>query len=122
MRDAADYRWTILQRQINESDCEQIEWHPGALFQHVAFIVTNRPMDPASGWCAADNQRGTAEQYIKEGKDAFHWARQLSGLIRPVPVACATADAAWGKKRLSNWQIQAIFAAAYTQLGKRCIK
>jgi len=52
----------------------KIEWHPGELFPKVGFIVTNMPMDP--DWVVRFyNQRGTAEQHIKEGKYAFHWTR-----------------------------------------------
>jgi hypothetical protein len=52
----------------------KIEWHPGELFPRVGFIVTNLPMEP--DWVVRFyNQRGTAEQHIKEGKHAFHWTR-----------------------------------------------
>ena len=52
----------------------KIEWHPGELFPKVGFIVTNMPMDP--DWVVRFyNQRGTAEQHIKEGKYAFRWTR-----------------------------------------------
>lgn len=52
----------------------KIEWHPGELFPRVGFIVTNMPMDP--DWVVRFyNQRGTAEQHIKEGKYAFRWTR-----------------------------------------------
>lgn len=52
----------------------KIEWHPGELFPKVGFIVTNLPMEP--DWVVRFyNQRGTAEQHIKEGKHAFHWTR-----------------------------------------------
>jgi hypothetical protein len=52
----------------------KIEWHPGELFPRVGFIVTNLPMDP--DWVVRFyNQRGTAEQHIKEGKYAFRWTR-----------------------------------------------
>ena len=45
----------------------KIEWHPGELFPRVGFIVTNLPMEP--DWVVRFyNQRGTAEQHIKEGK------------------------------------------------------
>jgi hypothetical protein len=52
----------------------KIEWHPGELFPKVGFIVTNLPMEPD---CLVRfyNQRGTAEQHIKEGKYAFRWTR-----------------------------------------------
>jgi hypothetical protein len=47
---------------------------PGELFPKVGFIVTNLPMDP--DWVVRFyNQRGTAEQQIKEGNYAFHWTR-----------------------------------------------
>jgi hypothetical protein len=52
----------------------KIEWHPGELFPKVGFIVTNMPMDP--DWVVSFyNQRGTAEQHIKEGKYAIRWTR-----------------------------------------------
>ena len=52
----------------------KIEWHPGELFPRMGFIVTNLPMEPD---CVAQfyNQRGTAEQHIKESKHAFRWTR-----------------------------------------------
>jgi hypothetical protein len=51
-----------------------IEWHPDELFARVGFIVTNMPMDP--DWVVRFyNQRGTAEQHIKEGKYAIRWTR-----------------------------------------------
>lgn len=48
----------------------KVEWHRGEMFPRVGFIVTN-----LNGW-AGDvfqfyNQRGTAEQWIKEGKYAL---------------------------------------------------
>jgi hypothetical protein len=52
----------------------KVEWHQGELFPRVGFIVTNM-----RAW-AGDviwfyNQRGTAEQWIKEGKNAVKWAK-----------------------------------------------
>ncbi len=42
----------------------------GELFPRVGFIVTNLPMEP--DWVVRFyNQRGTAEQHIKEGKSPF---------------------------------------------------
>jgi hypothetical protein len=40
----------------------------------VGFIVTN-PARPADRVVAFYNQRGTCEQYIKEGKNAIKWTR-----------------------------------------------
>jgi hypothetical protein len=43
------------------------EWHQGELFPRVGFIVTNVGY-PVSGIVNFYNGRGTAEQWIKEGK------------------------------------------------------
>ena len=52
----------------------KVEWHPGELYPRVGFIVTNMTR-PAERVVAFYNQRGTAEQYIKEGKNAVTWTR-----------------------------------------------
>jgi hypothetical protein len=52
----------------------KIEWHPGELYPRVGFIVTNLAR-PAERVVAFYNQRGTAEQCIKEGKGAIKWTR-----------------------------------------------
>jgi hypothetical protein len=52
----------------------KVEWHPGELYPRVGFIVTNLPRS-AEGIVAFYNQRGTCEQYIKEGKNAIKWTR-----------------------------------------------
>lgn len=51
----------------------KIQWHPGELFPRVGFIVTNLPMEPKV--VRFDNQHGTADQHIKDGKYAFRWTR-----------------------------------------------
>jgi hypothetical protein len=51
-----------------------VEWHPGELYRRVGFIVTNLAR-PAERVVAFYNQRGTAEQRIKEGKGAIKWTR-----------------------------------------------
>jgi hypothetical protein len=52
----------------------KVEHHLGELFPRVGFIVTT-----LTGTSRAVvhfyNQRGTAEQWIKEGKEATHWTR-----------------------------------------------
>jgi hypothetical protein len=52
----------------------KVEWHPGELTPRVGFIVSNltRPANRIVAFC---NQRGTAEQWIKEGKNAVKWTR-----------------------------------------------
>jgi Transposase DDE domain group 1 len=52
----------------------KVEWHPGELYPRVGFIVTNLAR-PAERVVAFYNQRGTAEQWIKEGKGAMKWTR-----------------------------------------------
>ena len=52
----------------------KVEWHPGELYPRVGFIVTNLPRS-AERVVAFYNQRGTCEQYIKEGKGAIKWTR-----------------------------------------------
>ena len=52
----------------------KVEWHPGELYPRVGFIVTNMTR-PAERVVMFYNQRGTAEQWIKEGKNAVTWTR-----------------------------------------------
>ena len=51
-----------------------VECHPGDLLPRVGFIVTNLGRR-AEQVVAFYNQRGTAEQWIKEGKNAINWTR-----------------------------------------------
>jgi hypothetical protein len=52
----------------------KVEWHRGELFPRVGFVVTNMPAPP-EGVVHFYNGRGTAEQWIKEGKYALNWTR-----------------------------------------------
>src|ERR671912_2089665 len=52
----------------------KVEWHPGELYRRVGFVVTNLSQ-PAERVVAFYNGRGTAEQWIKEGKSAVRWTR-----------------------------------------------
>ena len=52
----------------------KIEWHKGELFPRVGFIVTNLRRS-AYRVVKFYNGRGTAEQWIKEGKNAVKWTR-----------------------------------------------
>ena len=53
----------------------KVEWHAGDLYPRVGFIVTNLMWYPAERVMNFYNQRGTAEQWIKEGKYAVKWTR-----------------------------------------------
>jgi len=52
----------------------KVQWHQGELFPRVGFIVTNLGGSEVKV-THFYNQRGTAEQWIKEGKYAVRWAR-----------------------------------------------
>jgi hypothetical protein len=52
----------------------KVEWHAVELYPRVGFIVTNLAR-PGERVVAFYNQRGTAEQWIKEGKGAIKWTR-----------------------------------------------
>jgi len=52
----------------------KVEHHLGELFRRVGFIVTTLT-GTKRAVVRFYNQRGTAEQWIKEGKEATHWTR-----------------------------------------------
>ncbi len=52
----------------------KVEWHCGELFPRAGFVVTNMRAW-AGNVIRFYNQRGTAEQWIKEGKYALKWTR-----------------------------------------------
>jgi hypothetical protein len=52
----------------------KVEWHQGELFPRVGVIVTNLG-GGAKPVVDFYNRRGTAEQWIKEGKYAVRWTR-----------------------------------------------
>jgi len=52
----------------------KVEWHSGELFPRVGFVVTTLTV-PDERVFEFYNRRGTAEQYIKEGKYALKWTR-----------------------------------------------
>ena len=52
----------------------KVEWRPDELYPRVGFIVTNLSR-PAERVVAFYNGRGTAEQWIKKGKNAAKWTR-----------------------------------------------
>jgi hypothetical protein len=52
----------------------KVEWHAGELFPRVGFIVTNLK-GRSQKVVRFYNRRGTAEQWIKEGKNAVKWTK-----------------------------------------------
>ena len=61
--------WTTPRRVV-----AKVEHHVGELFPRVGVIVTNLPLQHRAV-VRFYNKRGTAEQWIKEGKQAAHWTR-----------------------------------------------
>ena len=61
--------WDIPRRVV-----AKVEWRQGELFPRVGFVVTNLNLPPA-GVTHYYNGRGTAEQWIKEGKYVLNWTR-----------------------------------------------
>ena len=61
--------WTQARRVV-----AKVEWHQGELYPRVGFVVTNLSRPPARV-VKFYNGRGTAEQWIKEGKNAIRWTR-----------------------------------------------
>jgi hypothetical protein len=61
--------WTTSHRVV-----AKVEWHLGELYPRVGFIVTNLARPPERV-VAFYNRRGTAEHWIKEGKNALVWTR-----------------------------------------------
>jgi hypothetical protein len=59
----------------------KVEWHPSELYPRVGFLVTNL-CRPPERVVAFYNQRGTAEQWIKEGKNAVRWTRLSCQLLK----------------------------------------
>ncbi len=61
--------WTRARRVV-----AKVEWHQGELYPRVGFIMTNLTR-PNARVVKFYNGRGTAEQWIKEGKNAIRWTR-----------------------------------------------
>ena len=59
----------------------KVEWHQGELSPRVGFLVTNLKR-PAERVVKFYNGRGTAEQWIREGKAALRWTRLSCRVFR----------------------------------------
>ena len=88
----------------------KVELHPGELYPRVGFVVTNMSR-PAERVVAFYNKRGTAEQWIKEGKGAIKWTRLscrtfaanacVSSFMRSLTTS-ATSCARWRRRSRSR--------------------
>jgi Transposase DDE domain group 1 len=70
----ASFRYLAQSWSRSRRVVAKVEWYPGELLPRVGFIVTNLRR-PARKVVAFYNGRGTAEQWIKEGKHAIKWTR-----------------------------------------------
>ena len=59
---------------VEKNGLDKVESHQGELFPRIGFIVTNLSY-PTIRIVRFYNGRGTAEQWIKEGKYALNWTR-----------------------------------------------
>ena len=92
--------WSTKRRVV-----AKVEWHPGELCPRIGYIVTNMAR-PAERVVAFYNQRGTAEQHIREGKNAVKWTRLPAGRSEQ----CGAAPAA--RPRLQPGQLHAHLGTA----------
>ncbi len=70
----ASFRYQAQSWSRSRRVVAKVEWHPGELYPRVGFLVTNL-CRPPERVVAFYNQRGTAERWIKEGKNAAKWTR-----------------------------------------------
>ena len=83
----------------------KVEFHFGKLFPRVGFIVTNLET-PSQSMVRFYNKRGTAEQWIKEGKQAVKMTRLSCHRFRSNQVRLASA--CWP----TTWQFVAVVGVA----------
>jgi hypothetical protein len=101
----------------------KVEFHAGELFPRVGFIVTNREM-PSRAVVRFYKKRGTAEQWIREGKQAVKMTRLSCHRFRSNEVRLAPSLLAYNlgnlwrrlvlPQRIENWSL--------TSLQQRLVK
>ena len=69
-----DFSYQAQSWSVPRRVAAKVEWYQGELFSRVGFVVTNLSY-PTKGIVSFYNGRGTAEQWIKEGKYALNWTR-----------------------------------------------
>jgi hypothetical protein len=101
----------------------KVEFHAGELFPRIGFIVTNL-QTPSRAVVRFYNKRGTAEQWIKEGKQAVKMTRLSCHRFRSNQVRLALSLLAYNlgnfwrrlalPRRIENWSL--------TSLQQRLVK
>src|SRR5262249_31874496 len=110
--------WTTARRVVAKG-----EQHAGELFPRFGFIVTNMAL-PSRSVGRFYNKRRTAEQWIKEGKQAAHWTRLSCHRFRANEVRLQLSVLAYNlgnlwrrlvlPKRIDSWSL--------TSLQQRLVK
>ena len=72
------FRYRAEKWKVDRRVVARIKWIDGELFPRVHFFVTNMKRR-GSRVAKFHDKRGTAEQYIKEGKNAVKWTRLSCG-------------------------------------------
>ena len=110
--------WKTARRMV-----AKVEHHPGELFPRVGFIVTNLTL-PSRAVLRFYNKRGTAEQWIKEGKQAVKMTRLSCHRFRSnevrlwLTIIAYNLGNPWRRlvlpRRIGNWSL--------TSLQQRLVK
>ena len=110
--------WKMARRIV-----AKVEFHVGELFPRVGFIVTNLSL-PSRAVVRFYNKRGTAEQWIKEGKQATHWTRLSCHRFRANEARLQLSLLAYNLGNLWRWQVlpKRIDAWLLTSLQQRLLK
>jgi hypothetical protein len=95
----------------------KVELHPGELFGRPGFLVTNMTL-PSRAVVRFYNKRGTAEQWIKEGKQATNWTRLSCHRFRANEVRLQLAVLAYNlgnlwrrlglPRRIKSWSLTSL--------------
>ncbi len=108
----------------------KVEHHPGELFPRVGFIVTNLTL-PSRAVVRFYNKRGTAEQWIKEGKQAVKMTRLSCHRFRSnevrlwLTIIAYSLGNLWRRlvvpQRIGNWSLTSL-QQRLVKTGGRLIK
>src|SRR3974390_994936 len=108
----------------------KVEFHFGELFPRVGFIVTNLEM-PSRAVVRFYNKRGTAEQWIKEGKQGVKMTRLSCHRFRSHEVRLALSLLAYNlgnlwrrlalPQRIENWSLTSV-QQRLVKTGGRLVK
>ncbi len=108
----------------------KVEHHAGELFPRVGFIITSLSL-PSRAVVRFYNKRGTAEQWVKEGKQAAHWTRLSRHRFRANEVRLQLSVLAYNlgnlwrrlalAQRIKNWSLTSL-QQRLVKTGGRLIK